>query len=881
MIRCCFLLSLLIASLAVQAQVPNFQFVIPIQGAGGGGSGNANYDETRGIATDAAGNIYAAGFFTGEADFDPSTGQALRNTLSGQDPFLVKYSPSGTYQWVAHIKGGQSDRVNGLVVDSAGNSYIVGWFSVTIDFDPSPATFNLTAVGNNDIFLAKYSPQGTLVWAQNLGGTLSDMGNAIAFTANGNIAITGHFQGTADFDPSSATANLSSAGNKDIFLATYSPTGTFLSAISLGGTGEDDGMALASDASGAIFLTGFFSNSADFDPGSGSQTLTSAGLTDLFLARYTGGTTLDWVGSAGSAGTEKGLGLAVAANGDVVLTGAFSNTVDLNLGSGSASHTSAGLTDGFLARYTNAGSHLWSHRFGSTFDDAGQALSFTSTGDIGITGYFRGTVDFNPGAGSAIEISDQRDLFAGTYTSSGDFEWVFHVGGTVDDEGLCLDFDYEDNLILGGYYWSNTDFDPSPASAFIAGTFLHEGFVAKYGNPCITATPPLLSPDLVLCEGDSAILTVTGGDLQGASAWNWYQGSCGGTFLQSGSVLQTGSLAPGTHTWFVRGEGGCAGDGPCDTVQVVVLANAVGSQVASICQGDSYVFGSQTLTAAGTYNETFTAASGCDSIVSLTLFLLSGFSSNKSASICQGESYSFGSQMLTSAGTYSETFQAASGCDSVVTLILSVIPTQTSSLSASICQGESYPFGSQTLTTAGVYNETFASASGCDSVVTLTLSITEPNTSLTQSGDTLVAVSGADAYQWLDCSDGFILIGGATQAWFVPTEGGSYAVVVTVGDCADTSDCLFSTVSIRGEDLSLPFELFPNPASDHLRLRLPEPVASLELTLFTLTGQELAVWQFAASSDVTLELPPLPTGLYLLRAIDGQRETWRKIDLRR
>jgi hypothetical protein len=871
--------------LPAQAQPPAYQFVIPIQGAGGGGPGNANYDETRGIAADAAGNIYAAGFFTGEADFDPSTGQAFRNTLSGQDPFLVKYSPSGTYQWVAHIKGGQNDRANGLIVDSAGNSYVVGWFSVTSDFDPSPATFNLTAVGNNDIFLAKYSPQGALVWAHNVGGSLSDYGNAIAFTASGDIAITGHFQGSADFDPSPAIFTLSSAGNKDAFLAIYSPGGTFLSAISVGGSLEDDGLSLAADANGGLFLGGFFNGTADFDPGAGTQNRSSAGLADLFLARYIGGTTLDWVGSAGSTGSDKGLGLAVAANGDVVLTGSFSSTLDLDFGSGSASHTSAGLTDGFMARYTNAGSHLWSQHFGSTFDDAGQALSFTSSGDVGLTGYFRGTVDFDPGAGSAAETSDQRDLFVGTYSPSGGFQWVFHVGGSVDDEGLCLDFDNQDNLILGGYYWSNTDFDPSPGNGTIAGSFVHEGFVAKYGNPCLTATAPVLSPNLVLCEGDSATLSVAGGSLQSATGWVWYQGSCGGTLDGNGDSLTTGSLAPGAYSWFVRGEGGCAGNGPCATVQVQVLANALGSEVASICQGESYAFGSQVLTAGGFYTETFPAASGCDSIVSLTLSVLPDAASSISASICQGDSYPFGNQTLSAAGIYTETFAAANGCDSVVSLTLSVLPNAASSISASICQGESYPFGNQTLSAAGIYTETFAAANGCDSVVSLTLRVLQAPEAAVFSAissppllaQDIASTDSSYSYQWLDCDTGFSPIPGETDSTFFPQVSGSYAVLMTgAGGCADTSACLSFTVGIAPDVSGPALLLSPNPVQDVLEVSAEFPAPSpATLSLYDLHGRRWLQTTFSAAPawQARLDLSALPSGVYvlILRDAQGQR----------
>ena len=207
----------------------------------------------------------------------------------------------------------------------------------------------------------------------------------------------------------------------------------------------------------------------------------------------------------------------------------------------------------------------------------------------------------------------------------------------------------------------------------------------------------------------------------------------------------------------------------CDSVVTLTLAvNSIlaSAVTASICLGQSYAFGSQMLTTAGSYTQTFVAANGCDSVVTLTLVVNTGSASAVSASICQGRSYSFGVQTLTTAGTYTRTFLAANGCDSVVTLVLSVRPNFLSGSTAIICQGQSYAFGAQMLTTAGTYTRTLEAANGCDSVVTLTLVVNSGSVSalsasicqgqsyafgtqaLTTAGNytrTLVAVNGCDS----------------------------------------------------------------------------------------------------------------------------------------
>jgi uncharacterized protein YceK len=164
----------------------------------------------------------------------------------------------------------------------------------------------------------------------------------------------------------------------------------------------------------------------------------------------------------------------------------------------------------------------------------------------------------------------------------------------------------------------------------------------------------------------------------------------------------------------------------CDSiVELTLTVNPTYNETdaATICDGDSYIFGTQTLTTVGVYTETFTSVLGCDSIVELTLTVNPTYNETDAATICDGDSYTFGTQTLTIAGIYTETFTSVSGCDSIIELTLTVNPTYNETDAASICDGDSYTFGTQTLTTAGVYTEPFSSITGCDSIVELTLSV--------------------------------------------------------------------------------------------------------------------------------------------------------------
>ncbi|MCL2098702.1 MAG: T9SS type A sorting domain-containing protein, partial [Bacteroidales bacterium] len=144
---------------------------------------------------------------------------------------------------------------------------------------------------------------------------------------------------------------------------------------------------------------------------------------------------------------------------------------------------------------------------------------------------------------------------------------------------------------------------------------------------------------------------------------------------------------------------------------------------ASICQGGSYDFHGEILTSAGTYSKLLQSVSGCDSTVVLTLTVHPVSTTPIDASICQGGSYDFHGEILTSAGTYSKLLQSVSGCDSTVVLTLTVHPVSTTPINASICQGGSYDFHGEILTSAGTYSKLLQSVSGCDSTVVLTLTV--------------------------------------------------------------------------------------------------------------------------------------------------------------
>lgn len=187
--------------------------------------------------------------------------------------------------WAVGFGGIGGDYGRAIAVDASENVYITGSFQVTVDFDPGSGVSNLTSAGNDDVFVSKLDSSGSFVWAKRSGGTSGDVPQSIAVDGSGNVHTTGYFNGSGDFDPGAGTTTLTSAGSDDAFVSKLNSSGDLVWAIRLGGADSDGGQSIEVDGSGNVRIVGYFSGSADFDPGAGSNNLTAAGQTDVFVLK--------------------------------------------------------------------------------------------------------------------------------------------------------------------------------------------------------------------------------------------------------------------------------------------------------------------------------------------------------------------------------------------------------------------------------------------------------------------------------------------------------------------------------------------------------------------------------------------------------------------
>jgi hypothetical protein len=348
--------------------------------------GGGGYDFGKSVVVDASGNVCVTGTFEGAVDF----GSGSLQSAGGDDLFVASFAPGGAPRWSKRFGGAHNDEGKAVAIDGIGNVYVTGSFDDTVDFGNGP----LQSAGAQDIFLASFTSSSLPRWSKRFGIVGSDIGSSAAVDGSGNVHVTGYVTGAVDF----GNGPLPYADWGDIFLASFTPSGTPLWSKSLGGAGYDQGSSVALDATGNVYVTGNFEGAVDFGTGS----LQSAGARDVFVASFTPSGTPRWSKRFGGTGDDYASSVAVDGSGNVYVTGRFEGAVDF----GTGSLQSAGAGDVFVASFTPSGTPRWSKRFGSTGDDYASSIAVDGAGKVYLTGSFQGTVDFGHGPLQSHGVED-------------------------------------------------------------------------------------------------------------------------------------------------------------------------------------------------------------------------------------------------------------------------------------------------------------------------------------------------------------------------------------------------------------------------------------------------------------------------------------------
>ena len=470
--------------LLTPSRVLSQDFIRALQVAGNGP------DFVNGVATDSDGNIIIDGRFQYSVDFDPSDNEAILESISNNDIFFAKYSPTGEYIWAKQMSVGSAE---GSRCDKNDNIYLTGYTLGQLDLDPSEGEAIVNAEQKQSVFLAKYNSQGEYIWGfavqSKNGGTSSfdvevdDQGNY--------VYIAGTCSDTMDFDPSENTYNLVTQNFQDFFVAKYTLDGEFVWVKHLAFQGYGYGYirTIAIDNTGNIYIGGNFQGTLDMDPGEESYLITSAGEfnDDAFLAKYNSSGEVQWAFPLGSESFDI-IWTIRCYNEKIYAAGSFYETVDFDPSDATFELTaSEGEENGFLAIYNDDGSFDKVMGMIGTGEETGgrvNDMGIDTDGNIYLLGSFYGTIDVDPSEEVHTITGTGRDydMFLSKYSADGYFNWAIHTNGNDQEQGYFLKVVDNNHAVAFGYFDGNCDFDPSDGTAYLYHKGGHDIYMAWYST---------------------------------------------------------------------------------------------------------------------------------------------------------------------------------------------------------------------------------------------------------------------------------------------------------------------------------------------------------------------------------------------------------------
>ncbi len=392
-----------------------------------------------------------------------------------------------SFQW-ARTWGGTiaaTDVGYGVVADDLGNVYVTGLFYGTVDFDPGPGIDEHSSNGSWDLFLSKFDSSGNFQWAR----TWDSKGQGVAVDGSGNVYVTGAFGGTVDFDPGPGIDEHTGKGQLDVFLSKFDSSGDFLWARTWGGEHGEYGNGVAVGWLGNAYVTGNFYGTADFDPGGGDPHTSNDGSSDVFLSKFDSSGDFLWASTWGGPETDYGWDIATDGSGNVYVSGSFRSTVDFDPGSGIEERASNGESDIFLSKFDFSGFLLWTRTSGAVGEDGGRGVVTEPPQNVYVAGYFKNTVDFDPGPGVDEHSSiGGADIFLNKFDSSGNFHWARTWGGmgddvSQDDVGRGVGVDGSGNVYVMGSFRGTVDFDPGPIIKNLDSNGGYDIFLSRFESP--------------------------------------------------------------------------------------------------------------------------------------------------------------------------------------------------------------------------------------------------------------------------------------------------------------------------------------------------------------------------------------------------------------
>jgi hypothetical protein len=561
-------------------------------------------------------------------------------------------------------------------------------------------------------------------------------------------------------------------------------------------------------------------------------------------------------------------------NDNVYFTGGFQETISIN----SYSITSNGHIDAYICKLNSQGSAQWIKSLGSnsTFsaDEVGVSVKVNSSGEIIFVGNFQGTIDIDPGiANIQITSLGSTDAFLLKLSQNGSLIDYRIIGGADVQRFEGLEITPNDEIILSGVFSGVVDFDLS-ANQNVLNSPSFGSFIAKYSSQFNLlwakaingASTRSMTRDVF---GRIYVAGTFSGtvDFDPSASVNLHSSGIGGNsfILQldsQGNYYWSGILQTGSNTNI---SGHFNEPTRIITKSSVILFSGAFASPVDFDPGPG-VFTMTSMTSPNGYQQNATAF-----ILKLNQCIPTA--STQTVSACASYQWSNG-QVYNQSGVYTSVAQNAAGCDSTVTLNLTINNPINSSLSTTSCGNFTSPSGN-VYTASGIYTDTISTVAGCDSVITINLTVQTIDTVVTRSGNTLTALQSGATYQWINCTTNQPINGASGQSYNA-TSPGWYAVMVTINGCSELSACkqikkvslpnppINGTADLDEEQLNNVL-IYPNPANDQITIEYENP-NEWEVELIDVSGRKV----LRSINEKVIDISGINPGMY--RVIVRSRE---------
>jgi hypothetical protein len=872
-------------------------------------AGGINDDDANAIGVDNYGNVYVSGYFQGTCNFNVSGFPQNITSNGGNDAFVMKLNASNAFQWVRRVGGLGNEISLCLTIDNKDNVIMGGYFSGTVDFNPGAAIDEKTSNGGIDLMMVKLAPNGNYIMGVAAGGIGDDFMEDITVDNENNIFSTGVMRNTVDFDPGSGTQNVTVTGGTgfaDQFFWKLTENGEYLFATHLGGTDNDHGYAVHIDGQ-FLYTSGYFNGSADFDFSSGTQNVISNLTPDISFQKHVNcnpiNTTdvivscspITWAdGNTYNADNNTAfvlltnqfgcdslvtLDFRLVAIDDQTLTASDSEFCDEGAPSIELGSTQTGVFYSLINQSTGTVLDGPIEGTGAALSLNGGNITSTTTFEVEAITNKNNKLAFTGNSATPTRVSignEMNSVFAGkdqitveawintnstaslqtvlsNYNSFGNsMQFLLrldHVSGlnkasfwmgTGPNSGNYQNVAGTTTILPNTWYHIAGTYDGNEMAIYVNGV-LENTFT-------INSKMPYITNDVRIGGGLDNNSEYFNGNITGVRIWN---------------MARTGSDINADKDQCIAG----------NTNGLVAMYNMIDGAGSSVLSDEGVNGFNGTLinmnenTAWSYTNLPAIACQTCTSIMTTTPTVTVN-ESNTGTDVqehCETYTWIDGNTYTASNNTATFSLVNAAGCDSLVTLNLTINNSNSGTDVITACDSYTWIDGNTYTASNNAATFTLLNQNNCDSIVTLNLTIVaSPTAGAVDNGNATISATGMGTYQWIDCATN-TAISGATSALFAPTQNGSYQVVVSNGNCSDTSDCVtISTVGLFENEMNS-LSVYPNPTSGSVTLSINSGIIA-NISVKDAAGRVVLNKQIQATTTA-LDLSGMQNGVYFVEVL--------------